>query len=211
VAEAAVNLRDDTDGRIAGVKGELELQDTTKYKTLKDLAQKLGFDHFNWYQIAVEFNPDKNDKNYLDLYNAQGTALAKTFIDPPPGGLAKKNANNQLELVQWADKLPWYWDEKSPAAGSDEEKKWDKDYAVSSRTTNTTLSYVDRPNFPFKAVIKFKTWLVGVDKDGKLKQFFGGFSWSLKTEPNANVASDLKYFKEAPTDAEYKKHLEGFA
>src|SRR5262245_47403914 len=90
VGSIDVNVNADMDG----VTGEFRSETGGPPNTLAAAAAACGEDHFNWYQIVSGVHP---------LIPGGGPQ-----VDPQPGG----------QGGQWADMVPWYWDEVSPPAGT---------------------------------------------------------------------------------------------
>jgi len=154
--------------------------------TLASMYDKV--DRFNFYQYGVV------KSGFTTVFNKNGKTLGPAFIDPPSGGVyIKSGADKKLMLAQWADDLPWYFDEKKPP---EDAKNYDPNlFSISNQLTNdkTTLSYVDTPNLgPGQAnEAVFYTWVVGVDKNGKLVNWLPGFSWNWTSD--ANNETNIKF------------------
>jgi hypothetical protein len=129
--------------------------------SLQAAAQKCGENHFNWFQIVTSDT------------DPSGNYPPPPYIDPPPGGYSN----------QWADHLPWYYDEgpdppdPKPPTWEDgfniEDNMWDlnKDGSIE------TLGFYDRPRGPIGTVVDFTTYLVSVNADGSIHSFHSGFQW----------------------------------
>ena len=118
-------------------------------------------DHFNWHQVVVSDNNPPND--------ADGNPLVPPYNDPPAGGYGPPS-------TQWADDLPWYWDEGDDPAPTT--PGWDDGYNLDDNTTENSLGFTD---FPWDAPgtnLEFNTWLVSLNADGSLHSYHGGFAWT---------------------------------
>ena len=185
VGQISVNDLDQSQG----IVGQF---DATAGTSLAQAAVALGVDHFNWYQVVVwDPNPP------LD---ASGSLLTVPYTDPPPGGYSG----------QWADRLPWYWDEYWLPGHS-----YDPTFQVSYNTKPDSdprwLVFNDCPDmtqgdFDPGNMLAFGAWLVGVGKHGTFESFYGGFSWEatydgvdthyalteeLTAPPNAALYQDI--------------------
>jgi hypothetical protein len=143
-------------------------------------------DHFNWYQVVTADNGKAVD--------ASGNKLTAPYVDPPPGGYN----------FQWADNLPWYWDETTAPKGA---KNVDPSYYLSNQVTKDTLKFFDNPTS--SGNISFSTWLVSVNADGSFQGFDGGFMWDYITA-NKDV-ENLKVIAGNPPDKYFKDIIGGFA
>ena len=138
--------------------------------SLDDAAKKCGEHHFNWFQVVVA---DTNPPNGTD-----GNPVTPPYIDPPTGGYQN----------QWADGLPWYWDEgDDPEPGT---PGWEDGYHLDDNLEDTNgdgvndkLKFVDYPYSPPPTHVEFNTWLVSCNEDGSLHSFHGGFSWTYDNPP----------------------------
>src|SRR5260370_871914 len=104
-----------------GVSGDFTSSVGGPPATLAAAAQKCGEDHFNWYQIVSGTHP---------LIPGGGPQ-----VDPQPGG----------QGGQWADRLPWYWDETRPPAGT---PGFDPTLQLSANTFADHLHFEDFPGGP---------------------------------------------------------------
>jgi len=95
--------------------------------TLAAAAAQCGEDHFDWYQIVVSTTA-------MGLKDNAGRPFSAPFVDPPAGGFGG----------QWADNLPWYFDEYRPPAGT----PFQADLQLTTNTTVDTLKYFDYPGGP---------------------------------------------------------------
>jgi hypothetical protein len=159
--------------------------------TVAAAAAACDQDHFNWYQIVVSDNHPPKDAN--------GNVLNPPYVDPPPGGYSN----------QWADALPWYWDEYPAPAGT---ANYDPDLQLSAQVTGDMLNFSDAPNGSAGTSLEFETWLVSVNADGSLDGFFDGFSWDwTNADPLAgNVVSNIQLIDGPPTEEEYEDLIGGF-
>ncbi len=136
--------------------------------SLAAAAAANGEDHFNWFQVVVRDNMPPNDAN--------GNPLVPPYVDPPPGGYQG----------QWADNLPWYWDEgPPPKPGEPGFENYDPAYDLSSNLVDTNddgvadkLNFEDFPWGPEGTSLEFNTWLVSLNADGSLHSWHGGFAWT---------------------------------
>ena len=143
--------------------------------SLDAAAKKCGEHHFNWFQVVVA---DTNPPN-----GADGTPMVPPYVDPPPGGYQG----------QWADGLPWYWDEgDDPEPGT---PGFEDGYHLDDNLVDTNgdgvkdkLGFADYPYSPPPTHVEFKTWLVSCNADGSLHSFHGGFSWTYDNPPAEGLA-----------------------
>jgi hypothetical protein len=193
-------------------------------KEINDKLKK-NVDHFNWYQV-VNFSSAIFNNNNLPIFDAKGNRLklGTNFVDPPPGGYG-----DGKKLIQWGDDLPWYYDEKMPAQDIKKTPAYKeadqvsqnvfnaKDEVAKDLTSADKLRFFDRPQFPIGLTATFKTWLVGVEKDGKNPFFLRGFSWTVtavKGPKEGETALETKAvgnLPQTPSDAEYKDIIGGFS
>jgi hypothetical protein len=143
--------------------------------SLDAAAKKCGEHHFNWYQVVTS----DNDPPTLP----DGSKPVPPYIDPPTGGYSG----------QWADGLPWYWDEGEPPPPGT--PGFEPGYHLHDNLTdkngdgiNDTLDFVDYPYGPPPTHVTFETWLVSCNADGSLHSFHGGFSWEYHNPPGAEAA-----------------------
>ena len=169
-----------TDG--TGVKGSFESIVGGPPPSLKAAAQMLGEDHFNWFQVVLEDNRPPQDSG--------GNPLAPPYTDPPPGGYYPPGHPDR----QWADKLPWYFDEYAPLPpwGS----TWSEDYLRETNESLDTLGFFDYPGGPAGTTVKFATWLVSLYADGSVHRFYEGFTWTWSNSPtnpggSATISDDM--------------------
>jgi len=155
--------------------------------TLQAAATQAGGDHFDWYQIVSGTHP---------LIPGGGPQ-----VDPLPGG----------QGGQWADNLPWYWDETQPAAGT---PGYDASYQLSANTFATRLHFEDYPGGPVGTSITFNTWLVCLNANGSFNCWEGGFSWTWANNAAGGVVVGAPAALGAgvvPTAAQYTALIGGFA
>jgi len=170
-----------TDG--TGVKGNFESIVGGPPPTLQAAAQMLGEDHFNWFQVVVADNHPPND--------AAGNPLVPPYTDPPRGGYGPPGSPDE----QWADKLPWYWDEYAPLPPYP--PGWDEDYLLESNVTPDRLAYYDYPASPYTDTkITFATWMVSLNADCSVHRYYEGFTWTWQNSPgnpggSATISDDL--------------------
>ena len=149
--------------------------------SLAEAAAKCDEDHFNWYQIVTADTNPPND--------AGGNPLAPPYVDPPPGGYGPPGA-------QWADNLPWYFDEgPDPPAGtpgfSDGFHIDDVVKDPNGDGVNEHLQFFDFPNDADGNSVSFKTWLVSLNEDGSLHSFHdGGIAWTWSNPVTVPGSSD---------------------
>jgi len=136
--------------------------------SLAAAAAANGEDHFNWYQVVVRDNDPPKD--------AYGNQLTPPYVDPPPGGYQG----------QWADDLPWYWDEGTPPKPGDPRyEEYEPVYDLVNQLSDTNgdgindkLNFADFPWGPPGTSLEFNTWLVSLNADGSLHSYHGGFAWT---------------------------------
>jgi hypothetical protein len=166
-----------------GVKGSFESIVGGPPPTLQAAAQMLGEHHFNWFQVVVEDNHPPRD--------AAGNPLSPPYTDPPRGGYGPPGTLDE----QWADKLPWYWDEYAPLPPYP--PNWDEGYLLESNLEPNKLLFEDTPGSPFTDTkIKFATWMVSLYADGSVHRYYEGFSWTWSNSPadpagSATIHDDL--------------------
>ena len=130
--------------------------------TLNEAAILGGFDHFNWFQVVLEYPGF--------LIDHAGLPVFAPFVDPPPGGF----------INQPADYLPFYWDE-----GDD--PRLDPELLLESNISlDRILEFSDFPGNTFVIPsinhMSFITTLVGVLPDGSWMSF-DSFSWESDYNP----------------------------
>jgi hypothetical protein len=126
--------------------------------TLAAAAAQMGEHHFNWGQVVLEDSDPPNDAN--------GNPLVPPYLDPPPGGYEN----------QWADNLPWYWDETDPP--DPKPATWEDGYGLSDNTEPNKLSFEDYPWGAPGLHLKFGTFLISCNADGSLHSIHEGFVWT---------------------------------
>lgn len=149
--------------------------------SLDAAAQICDEDHFNWFQVIIADNDPLNDVN--------GVQQSPPYIDPPLGGYGPPD-------TQWADDLPWLWDEgPDPPLGTPgfddgfynlEDVLLDN---LGSDGVADTLLFDDVPGGFFGSAVAFQTWLVSLDADGSLHEFHEGFAWSWSNPSGGDGAS----------------------
>jgi hypothetical protein len=158
-----------------------------------------GEDHFNWYQIVTGGTAAAVPKN-----NA-GQQLTFPFVDPPPGGY------DPTFDPTWADKLPWYFDEYAPAAGT---PNVDMNFFVWKNTFPDHLDFFDFPNNNNNTTFTFKTWLVSLNccsLKPSFHSFHEGFQWTWTKDNLGNRSvTNIVALAAAPTAAEYANIIGGF-
>lgn len=145
--------------------------------TLDQVEALCGEDHLNWFQVVTFDNHPPRDAN--------GNRLSAPYCDPPPGGYSN----------QWADRLPWYWDEGAdPPAGT---PGFDDGYNIDDHTgtnPNNHKEYVQFEDFPAGqagTVLWFRTSLASLNADGTIHSWHGGFSWDWTNSGGAPKASNI--------------------
>ncbi len=147
--------------------------------SLAAAAQICEEDHFNWYQVITADNMPPND--------AGGQPLVPPYPDPPPGGYGPPS-------TQWADNLPWYWDEGAdpPPATPGFADGYNLDDNLQDISpadgTDDTLNFADYPGGAAGSSVTFKTWLVSLNADGSLHGFHSGFEW-MWSNPTGGAGS----------------------
>lgn len=136
--------------------------------SLAAAAAACGEHHFNWYQLVMSDNMPPNGPD--------GKPLTAPYWDPPFGGYGPPDR-------QWADNLPWYWDEGAdPPRGTpgfyDGLHLDDNLHDRNGDGVKEVLGFNDFPSGPLGTEVVFQTWLVSLNEDGSLHSFHGGFAWS---------------------------------
>lgn len=131
-------------------------------KTLAQLESQLGEDHLNWFQKVTSAPEGKH-------------------VDPPPGGFDQ----------QWADDVPWYWDEVFPTT-CPPLKVCDSSLQLSKqiRDSGTTLHFEDAPSDVPGTTLSFATFLIS-DYGNHTYLPIGvdfGFSWTAVVRPDGTTA-----------------------
>jgi len=192
-----------------GVVGSFtaSINDAMGKPSIAAAAAKCNEDHFNWYQVITADSMPPND--------AAGNPLVPPYPDPPAGGYGPPS-------TQWADDLPWYWDEgPDPAAGTD---GFSDNYNVNDNTTdgngdgvNDTLEFQDFPGGADGTELTFRLWLVSLNADSSLHSFHdGGIEWSFSNPVGGNGTDDWTTSIDLslafdPTKGEYEIPTEGMA
>ena len=150
--------------------------------SLAATAQFCGEDHFNWFQVIIADNDPPN--------NAGGTKQTPPYIDPPLGGYGAPD-------TQWADGLPWLWDEgPDPPLGT---PGFSDGYNLNDVLNDfnpgpgpdTFLRFEDFPGGAFGSLVVFQTWLVSLNANGSLHEFHEGFAWQWANPAGGNGASAI--------------------
>jgi len=149
-----------------GVKAQFNTLDIQA--TLEDI----GASYLNWVQICV-----KNSSPPLDLYDKP---VKIPYIDPYPEGYAL-----DPKFYYWNDGLGYYWDIRNIATEGN--GYYDISRTLKNNLTDTALLFRDESHSTAEN-IEFKTWLVALDADHRLKEVFNGFMWSVK---NSQVTIDI--------------------
>ena len=127
--------------------------------TIPELEAFLGRGHFNWWQMVVGVNPHTPHPD----------------IDPPKGGFG----------TQWADDLPWYFDESAPPNPNDVD--WSDSFLLSNNVSGSKLKYFDFPGGqPVGTQVDFVTFLIQ-DLGGRKFQVIDGFKWGMKILENGKT------------------------
>ncbi len=192
---ATVELWTFTSSGVEGVQGQLR----SASGTVLDLAQQLGGDHFNWYQVAME--------DSRPVYSACGVKLQAPYVDPPPGGYPPSIQGGDDAV--WSDKVPWYLDEHPPPEGYGSSRST---WRSQLQEQDTVLLFQDDPAFSQPFRLRFRTWLVLVGADSQPIGWFGGFRWtSLSQGGGEGQVRLLGPITVPPADAEYDAlvHAEG--
>jgi hypothetical protein len=137
--------------------------------TLQQAASLGGFTGFNWIQ-TVESWPtavplQANDPSQIS---------AGPFNDPPPGGY--KYVRDRQNGVD-NDSYPYYYDQDFNSANL---------FSVKYYTTESTLSFYDKPqmpNLPVGEFATFTTGLVGILPDGSPSVPLFVFTWNSNYSP----------------------------
>lgn len=174
----------------SGIKGSFVSSVGGPPPSLAAAAAACNEDHFNWYQVRVGGGAPPPA--------ADGTIPTIPFVDPPPGGWG----------YGWADKLPWYWDETSPADGKNPDgTAYDPGYQLKNQSAGNTLKFEDYPAGGNKI---FNTWLVSLNADGSFHSWHEGFTWTY-TGGATNSVGGIAALAAFPADTQYKDIIGGFA
>ena len=158
--------------------------------SLAEAATKCHEDHFNWFQTASGTHPLINGG--WPPPNSGGPQ-----VDPKAGGNDPPN--------DWADDLPWYWDEGAdPPAGT---AGFEDGYHVNDHTqdqngdgTDDFLNFEDFPAGPDGTSVTFHTWLVSLNADGSLHSFHdGGIGWSYQNPTDGPPTRSIDFSFASPT------------
>jgi hypothetical protein len=120
------------------------------WASLGAVAAFCGEDHFNWYQIFQ--------------YDSEHPSAPQPDVDPPIGGTTDN----------WADNLPWFWDETVP---NPIPPNYHAIYQLSAHTHPFSLDYNDFPVPSPGQFFDIITLLVSLDKSGGFVDFHGGFEY----------------------------------
>jgi hypothetical protein len=157
-----------------------------KPATLKAAAQaydaKKG-DHLNWYQVVVS-----DTSPLYFIRDKKLIRLKAPYVDPPPGGYNNKKGE---PISPPFDDLPWFYNEgKYPGPRAH----------ISFFSKGAEVSYRDFPaEIVANTTIKYKTWLVVVDKEGKFVAWAGvGFQWTWSNATGKRVVSAVKKITGSP-------------
>lgn len=140
---------------------------------LRWLANKLGGDHFNWYQVIVE------DEGSVTPF---GERVTVPYIDPPRGGLGAKGSPD----TQLADNIPWYYEEIFPAGLDPSSERFQ--LTIGPNIRGDRLHFDDDPHFDENGtgtLMRFRTWLVVVKGEAERFRpviFLGGFEWTAEKQ-----------------------------
>jgi len=136
--------------------------------SISNAACRLGYDHFNWVQLA-------SGNSYRGvLYDCLLTYQPIYFIDPPPPNQMCDGQPYQLSTsptIQYADSPPFYYNEGSAFPGT-----WNITNQVIAN--GQQLRFGDQPSLTIVGdIASFVTSLVGVRSDGTFK-YFRHFKWA---------------------------------
>jgi RHS repeat-associated protein len=175
------------------------------FPKIKDAAEFVdGAHHFNWYQIVTN---DTTPAEGRTVSAVTKKPAVPPHIDGPAGGwLADPKIPGTVDF--WLDDLPWYYNEKEAPKGA---KGVKPGMMVDPNRNNSDAFWSDKPGRRLEGKIFFKTWLVAVDKEGKLVAFLTpGFSWEFETTDGGKTFQylNVKEVANRPTKAEYDDLLE---
>jgi RHS repeat-associated protein len=129
------------------IQAEFSNEQNGKMQPLQEIAELVGADHFNWFQIIVEDdNPPVGEK--------------PPYVDPPSGAELAKNKK--------ADDKPGFYNEK----GSENSPS-----TVANHDLGDRFTYRDQPSEPKDGHITVRTWIIGVDAAGIPVYYGDGFEW----------------------------------
>lgn len=184
------------DGDTTGVR--VCLRPNTPEQSITDLASYLGFHHFNWYQIC--------DDDAAPTVDWLGNKTMVPYIDPPAMGYGPiiDEHGNTDGVVAWADCRPWYYDEVLPARDIYGRFLYDVEpwQYIGYQTYYDRLHFEDTPVIAYGQLASFKTWLVGVNADGRFARWFGGFKWTSTHDAQGRTVELAKH-GDYPTEREY--------
>jgi hypothetical protein len=155
--------------------------------TLAAASKSVGVSHFNWYQFLVKDTDPPKD--------ASGQRLQAPFIDPPCGGYGGLDRD-------WADQLPWYWDEAEPPGPGGGHA--DRGNQLDVNLEDGSLFHSDAPDGAPGTKLVFRTYLTGVAEQGSAPVFLGGWSWSFTIDEYRGRVSAVKRLAEdEPQQADF--------
>ncbi|MDD3328019.1 MAG: PEP-CTERM sorting domain-containing protein [Zoogloea sp.] len=186
VQVGSVTMNTFVNGANAGVKGGFTV--TPALGNLGAAAKACGEDRFNWYQVVASDNKPPVD--------SAGNRLSAPYIDPPMGGYGDE-PSTAPDDTQWADNLPYYWDEGAdPAAGTpgfaNGYNVLDNLVGGDTFATAHTLLFEDSPGGLADTSLFFKTWLASVNADGSLHALYTKFSWGWSNPKGVETVSSLQ-------------------
>ncbi|MBX9660015.1 MAG: hypothetical protein K2X00_15720, partial [Nitrospiraceae bacterium] len=189
-----------------------------KGTTLRDAVSSLNktyglngnnqIDHFNFFQASRYYflNPAEKLPDRMNhwLKNSKGVLhqieAGKWYADPGYGG----DYDRQGKLVEWADNLPWYFDESTPPAAVLQANPNVTGIPLSDSLQDGNVALTDRPQHPPGYGVVFSTYLIPVTKSGQWaysgndtskRIFLGSFDWGVKV---SLVKNERKYEVDPP-------------
>lgn len=169
--------------------------------TPAEAARRLGFHHFNFYQVVTADNrpPVRSDNM---------TRLVPPYVDPASGGWGN-DPDTPANDTKWADNLPWYLDE---GPGKPPQGVPRVTGHVDQSVKGENVLYHDRPNHPTGNTTRsFKTWLVGLDNKAALKSWIQGFSWDWTKDAQGRISiTNVRWLMGNPQQAEYTNIIGDF-
>jgi hypothetical protein len=130
--------------------------------TLRQFEASLGQGHLQWFQKVVQDNNPPRD--------AMNQLLVPPYIDPPNDGFSN----------QWADELPWYFDDHEPTPAELGGRDWSAGTLLANNIRDQfgVLFYHDGPETNAGDRVSFVTFLV-YDHGDQTYSVLAGFSWSI--------------------------------
>lgn len=174
---------------------------------LKAIAERLGGDHFSFYQVIEEDSPTQAAFNQM---------ASPPYVDPPRGGFPSSDGEDD---AIWSDNIPWYHDEMLPP-GDNYDPCDPVTAAGNASQDGNSIGYYDDPHFDEGTepgtVIRFKTWVVlvkgaeaGAGEAYRPVAFLGGFRWQVtKNDDGGRTTENLdRTDTNCPTEADYEQLL----